>query len=436
MAATAESISGAGQPAEHVRIANWAATPRPKLGPLGAELPLDAEESAIVDTLRRFAEQEMRPLGVQLDRMTPEAVIAPDSPLWAFYAKFNELGFNVDAILSMEPAQRAKIICLFYETLGWGDSGLAISIGASTLPRYLSRLFGNDYLAEYCADDKIGCWGITEPDHGSDTLDPDQVAAHASGQYGRPNCVATLKADRIVINGQKSAWVSNGTIGQVCILYCAADSGAGPDPKHGAVIIVPCDAKGVSKGKPLDKMGQRALNQGEIFFDQVELPIEHLLAGPDNFQRAVYAIHTEANALMGATFTGVAQRAYELAHAYAHQRRQGGVPLVRHQNVIYRLFQMFRKVEAARALTRRVVAYNTSVEQPALHAAMTAKITGTQTAFEVANEALQLFGGNGMTREYPLEKLLRDARASLIEDGCNEILALLGGNALVDPELL
>lgn len=130
------------------------------------------------------------------------------------------------------------------------------------------------------------------------------------------------------------------------------------------------------------------------------------------------------------------QRAYELAHAYAHQRRQGGAPLVRHQNVVYRLFQMFRKVEAARALTRRVVAYNTCVEQPALHAAMTAKITGTQTAFEVANEALQLFGGNGMTREYPLEKLLRDARASLIEDGCNEILALLGGNALVDPELL
>ena len=436
MAAVPQDISQYGRPAPDVRIAHWAATPHPKLGPLGAEGPLTEEESAIVDTLRRFAEHEMRPTGEILDRMTPEQVIAPNSPLWAFYAKFQELGFTVDLLLGMEPVQRAKVMCLFYEILGWGDSGLAISIGAGTLPRYLSRLFGNDYLAELCADNMIGCWGITEPDHGSDTLDPEGNAAHAKGSYGRPNCVATIKSDRIVINGQKSAWVSNGSIGQICVLYCAADTGAGADIRHGATVIVPCSTKGVSKGKPLDKMGQRALPQGEIFFDNVELGIEHLLAGPENFQRAVYAIHAEANVLMGACFTGVAQRAYELAHAYAHQRKQGGAPLVRHQNVVYRLFHMFRKVEAARALTRRACEYNMVMEQPALHVAMTAKVTGTQTAFEVANDALQMFGGNGMTKAYPMEKLLRDARASLIEDGCNEILAILGGSALVDADLL
>ena len=434
MAAVPQDISQYGRPAPDVRIAHWAATPHPKLGPLGAEGPLTEEESAIVDTLRRFAEHEMRPTGEILDRMTPAQVIAPNSPLWTFYAKFQELGFTVDLLLGMEPVQRAKIMCLFYEILGWGDSGLAISIGAGTLPRYLSRLFGNDYLAELCADNMIGCWGITEPDHGSDTLDPEGHAAHAKGSYGRPNCVATIKSDRIVINGQKSAWVSNGSIGQICVLYCAADTGAGADSRHGATVIVPCSTKGVSKGKPLDKRGQRALPQGEIFFDNVELGIEHLLAGPENFQRAVYAIHAEANVLMGACFTGVAQRAYELAHAYAHQRKQGGAPLVRHQNVVYRLFHMFRKVEAARALTRRACEYNMVMEQPALHVAMTAKVTGTQTAFEVANDALQMFGGNGMTKAYPMEKLLRDARASLIEDGCNEILAILGGSALVDAD--
>ena len=315
----------------------------------------------------------MRPVGADLDRLSPDAVIAADSPLWPLLAKFGELGFSVDLLVSMEPAKRAKLMCLFYEILGWGDSGLAISIGASTLPRYLCRLFGNDYLAELCADDRIGCWGITEPDHGSDPLDPDQGAAAPGGSYGRPNCVAKLTADRVIINGQKSAWVSNGTIGQVCILYCAADTGAGADPRHGAVVIVPCDARGVSKGKPLDKFGQRALNQGEIFFDNVELPLANVLAGPEHYQRAVYAIHTEANALMGATVTGVAQRAYDLAFAYAHQRRQGGVPLVRHQSVVYRLFHMFRKIEAARALTRRVSEYNACAAQPALHAAMTAR---------------------------------------------------------------
>ena len=261
MAAVPQDISQYGRPAPDVRIAHWAATPHPKLGPLGAEGPLTEEESAIVDTLRRFAEHEMRPTGEILDRMTPAQVIAPNSPLWTFYAKFQELGFTVDLLLGMEPVQRAKIMCLFYEILGWGDSGLAISIGAGTLPRYLSRLFGNDYLAELCADNMIGCWGITEPDHGSDTLDPEGNAAHAKGSYGRPNCVATIKSDRIVINGQKSAWVSNGSIGQICVLYCAADTGAGADIRHGATVIVPCNTKGVSKGKPLDKMGQRALPQ-------------------------------------------------------------------------------------------------------------------------------------------------------------------------------
>jgi len=436
MSASAEQLPNAGEPSADTRIAGWNKSPSANLGMLGAEPPMSEEESAIVDVLHKFAEQEMRPVGQILDRMTPEEMIAADSPLWPFYQKFGELGFTVDLLVEMEPVQRAKTMCMFYEELGWGDSGLAISIGASTLPRYMSRLFGNDFLADLCPDDKIGSWAITEPDHGSDQLDPDGQIMHAEGNYGQPNCIATLKSDTIVINGQKSAWVSNGSISDVLVLYCAADSGAGPDKENGAVIIVPCETKGISKGQPLDKMGQRALNQGEIFFDNVELPMEHLLAGPDNYQRAVYAIHSDANALMGATFTGLARAAFDLAHAYVHERKQGGVPIIKHQSVAHRLFHMFRKVECARAITRRVVEYNMVSAQPALHAAMTSKITATQTAFEVASDALQLFGGNGMTREYPIEKMLRDARASMIEDGCNEILAIKGGYSLLDPDLI
>lgn len=149
------------------------------------------------------------------------------------------------------------------------------------------------------------------------------------------------------------------------------------------------------------------------------------------------AIHALANGLMGAIFTGCARAAYELALDYAHERRAGGVKIIRHQSVAHRLFHMFRKVEASRALTRRVVEYNFEKSPDfCLHAAMTSKITGTQTSFEVASDALQIFGGNGMTREYPLEKLLRDARASLIEDGCNEILAIKGGFLLADKDRL
>jgi alkylation response protein AidB-like acyl-CoA dehydrogenase len=102
--------------------------------------------------------------------------------------------------------------------------------------------------------------------------------------------------------------------------------------------------------------------------------------------------------------------------------------------VKYRLFHMFRKVEAARALVRRASDYNATSAQPALQGSIASKVTATQTAFEVASEALQIFGGNGLTKEYPVEKLLRDARACLIADGCNEVLAMKGGNLLLDPD--
>jgi acyl-CoA dehydrogenase len=202
------------------------------------------------------------------------------------------------------------------------------------------------------------------------------------------------------------------------------------------VAIVPLDLPGVTRGKPLDKMGLRSLNQGEIYFDNVEVPISHLLAGPDDYVGMVYKTLAEANVHVANLAVGVARASYEHALEYAHQRKQGGQKIIRHQNVKYRLFHMFRKVEAARALVRRVAEYNATASQPALQGSMAAKVTATQTAFEVASEALQMFGGNGLTKEYPMEKLLRDARACLIADGCNEVLAMKGGNLLINPDLI
>jgi alkylation response protein AidB-like acyl-CoA dehydrogenase len=136
-----------------------------------------------------------------------------------------------------------------------------------------------------------------------------------------------------------------------------------------------------------------------------------------------------ANAAMGQLFVGVARAAYEHAVAYAKTRVQGGVPIFEHQNVRARLFKMFTKVEAARALARRVALHN-ATSPPLVQYAIATKVFCTNTAFEVASEAVQIFGGNGLSREYPVEKLLRDARASMIEDGCNEMLGLLGGSRL------
>ncbi len=436
MAVSVKSIPRSGAPHPDSRIAQWDPTPAATLGELGAEPPLSEEETAVVEVLRRFAAEEMRPLGQRLDRMSAAAIIAPDSPLWPFIDKYRELGFSTDMLFDMEPRARARMMCLTNEELAYGDVGLAFTVGAATFPRFMALLFGNEFLIEQCPETKIGSWGITEPDHGSDNLDPNSQLSHPQGRDARPNCVAKLKGDRIIINGQKSAWVSNGTIAEQCVLYCACDSGVGADIRDGCVVVVPLDLKGVTKGKPLEKMGQRALNQGEIFFDQVEVPAEYLLASPEYYQRAVYTIHHEANGLVAAALIGVARAAYDLAYNYVHERRQGGVPIIRHQSVATRLFHMYRKLEANRALARRVVEYNALAEQPSLQSAMAAKVGATQAAFEIASDALQLFGGNGMTREYPMEKLFRDARAGLIEDGCNEVLAVKGGYGLANPELL
>lgn len=97
---------------------------------------------------------------------------------------------------------------------------------------------------------------------------------------------------------------------------------------------------------------------------------------------------------------------------------------------------MARRVELARAMSRRAMQFNASAPVPALQAGMFSKITGTQTAFDVASDAIQLLGGNGVTQEYPVEKIFRDARSSMIEDGCNEVLAIKGGMLLADPDLL
>lgn len=139
---------------------------------------------------------------------------------------------------------------------------------------------------------------------------------------------------------------------------------------------------------------------------------------------------TFGNMEMSATFTGVARAAYEHTLEYVHERKQGGGLLIDHQAVRLRLFDMWRKVESSRAMSHRAFQYNYGPNGPHLLASITSKTFATQNAFEVASEAVQLFGGNGLTREYPVEKLMRDARASMIEDGENNILSLKGATWL------
>jgi alkylation response protein AidB-like acyl-CoA dehydrogenase len=398
---------------------------------LDIELGLSDEEKGIRDLSHKFAEEVVRPAGVELDRLhDPADVIASGSVLWNVFERYRELGLEdlENGVAETDPMVAARIRCLVNEEMGWGDSGIAVSLGVAGFPGMFARLAGRPELIERFAspsNPQIGCWAVTEPDHGSDSLAFDQP--QFSDPNIRANCTATKEGDEYVIRGQKAAWVSNGTIATVATLFCTIDPSQGF--KGGGVALVPLDLPGVSRGAPLDKLGQRALNQGEIFFDDVRIPAEYMVVGPDAYGGIVELVLATANAYMGTTFVGVARAAYEHALEYSRERVQGGVPIFQHQNVKSKLFRMFSQVEAARSLARRVLLYN-SVQPPLIQYSIASKTFCTQTAFEVTSQALQIFGGNGLSREYPIEKLLRDARASMIEDGCNDLLGLIGAEKL------
>ena len=393
------------------------------------EVDLSSEEREVVESVHRFAAEVMRPSARHLDTMTPVEVIAEGSPLWTVFERYRELGIEDvrSGTAGLTPERQARLQCMIGETLGWGDAGLAISLGVSTFPRLMAQMTGNAELAERFGDPAgIGCWPITEPDHGSDLI---YFGGDVSEMPGRPNCLAVKDGDHFVISGQKAAWVSNGTIATAGALFCGVDMGDGRIQGL-AGFLVPLDLEGVRRGKPLDKMGQRSLNQGEIFFDEVRVPASYMVVPPEMSVFSQDMVLSTANGGMGTTFVGVGQAALDLAVDYAKEREQGGGPIIRHQSVKARLFEMYRKVEAARGLNRRCIYINSMSMPPRPELAVASKVTSTQAAFEVASEALQIFGGNGLSREYPIEKILRDARASMIEDGCNHVLSLAAAEKL------
>jgi alkylation response protein AidB-like acyl-CoA dehydrogenase len=405
---------------------------------LDLNLQLTDEQRAFREGVHRFAAQVLRPCAARLDRLAdPADVIAAGSPLWDVLRRAYRLGYHK----VMLPAEVGGLGCggleqhLFLEELGWGSADFAIAIGVAGFPFAtaarvgipeligdLVRPFADDTEARY-----IGCWAITEPDHGSDTLVAGTPEFHDPRIRG--NLCAHQEGDVYVLRGQKSAWVSNGTIATHALTFLSMDPSRGM--AGGGVAIVPLDLPGVTRGKPLDKLGQRALNQGELFFDDVRLPARYLIADPALYEMTLDLTLALANAAMGAIFTGVARAAYEAALAYTRERVQGGKRLCEHQLVQKRLFDMFTRVEACRQLSRAAMVYNHATLPPATEYSIAAKTFCTESALEVASSALQLFGGNGLSREYPVEKLLRDARAALIEDGSNDVLALVGAHHLL-----
>lgn len=403
---------------------------------LDLNLNLTDEQMALKENIHRFAKEVLRPASIELDALPTSEEVLKSETFRRVFRQAYELGYHTILVtdgyggLGLEPLE----VHIALEEMGWGSAGWTVGIGVSCFPAFMGGVLPEPRVIDEiivpfceCKDASIiGCWGITEPDHGSDML------MGGTTHFNDPACSGRVRArrdgDEWVISGQKAAWVSNGTIATHALVYLGIEPDKGP--AGGGIAIVPLNSPGVSKGKPLNKMGQRDLNQGEIFFEEVRIPAEFMLSDPESYPAMLDITLATANAAMGAIFTGVARSAYELALNYAKERIQGGRPIFQHQAVQQKLFHMFTKVESARQLSRAALIYNYNMTPPATQYSIASKVYCTNAAFEVASEAIQIFGGNGLSKEYPIEKIFRDARAAMIEDGSNDILAITAGAML------
>jgi len=396
------------------------------------DFSLPDEVQKIREMAREFARKEVRPAATELDRMLEPEQAYTSETLRRVLSRAYEVGFHKMSLPKevggLGAAPMTQIVV--QEELAVGDAGIAshllvapmiTGIAASSKGRHS---FYDEYLDAYVNDTKgehSGAWAITEPNHGSDLF-----------QFGQPeihmDATVVRDGDEYVINGAKSAFVSNGWLADSFLLMANVDSSQGMEGT--ATFAMPGNLPGISRGKPLNKLGLRALNQAEVFFDNVRVPPEFLmLPGGPAYKVLIERIVTGGNTAVGTLAVGVARAAYEEALAHARQRVQGGKLIFEHQNVKLKLFDAYRHIEAARALLWKS-SWLISTGQPHLPTAMAARTFASDMAMHVTADMVQIFGGYGISKEHPVEKFYRDAKLLQIMDGTNEVVSLRAAEEL------
>jgi alkylation response protein AidB-like acyl-CoA dehydrogenase len=408
----------------------------------------DKNLSLLRQETHRFAQEVIRPAAERLDRMPdPAQVVERDSPYWYALKEMKKLGYHR---IFVDPdygglglsATEAHIIL---EELGWGSVGLATAIGVDQVPPAVASIFGMGDVIERVVEPFVSdteakyhsCWGMTEPESGSDYIMVCEQSFLPHIQELNPGQVKAAKdGDWWVINGAKSSWISSAPAATHVGLHVTLEPY--DNLANGAFCIVPLDQNGVTKGKPIDKLGLRDSPQGDITFDNIRIPDDYMIIRPPFYQYRIGQIICVTSCFMGAVFTGLARAAFEEALKYSKERVQGGKALCEHQSVKQKLYRMFERVESSRYYTRKVMEhvwdriYIAKTFDASSRHALSAQINGTNTAFEVAHEAVQIYGASGLTKDVLVEKLFRDARASLIMDGANDVLSLAAAYNIVD----
>jgi alkylation response protein AidB-like acyl-CoA dehydrogenase len=368
--------------------------------------PLTDEQRAIQQVARDFATQDVAPHSAAWDR---DAYFEP-----SLINKLGQLGFL--GMLVPERYEGLGLDTLTYlvalEEIAIVDASVAVTISVhNSLPTQMILRWGTDeqrerFLRPMARGEMLGAFALSEPEAGSD-------AASLT-------CQAVRDGDDWVLNGTK-AWVSSGTRSDVILAMARTDS---PADRRGArgisAFIVTADLPGFRVGKKEDKMGLRASPTVQLVFEDMRVPGDRLLGHVGN--GFVYAMQSLDNGRMGiaAQAIGIAEAALRHAAAYAAERRQFGKPIKEFQAIQFKLADMATRVASSRALLHLAATAKDRGEEITQFSSM-AKLLASETAMWVTTQALQIFGGYGYVKEYPVERLFRDAKVTQIYEGTSEI---------------
>jgi acyl-CoA dehydrogenase len=363
---------------------------------------LSPEQLKLQKKARKFALKEILPVAWHYDEIdeTPLPVLrkAYESGLMngGIPKKYggNGLGLIESVVITEEFAAACPGLATSIFDNSLGMEPLLLSKNEPLKKKYFTKIL-NDF--------KLICFATSEPTMGSD------VAGI--------RCRAEKDGDDYILNGTKY-WITNGGIADYMSIFATAD----PDSQHEGIcaFLVERDWQGVSIGRKIPKLGQRGSNTVGINFKDVRVPKENVMAPPGEGFVLAMQTFSRTRPAIGAFAVGTARSAMEFATDYAKKRRAFGTKIANFQAIQHKIAEMYQKVETSRLLVWKSAWEADNQIDPTISASI-AKFYATEAALEVANEALQIFGGYGYTKMFPIEKLLRDARLYRIYEGTSEI---------------
>jgi len=369
------------------------------------DFTLTDEQKDLRELAHNFAEKEIRPVAWEYDRdgTWPQEIIekAWEVGLMNIHVPEEYGGPGLDFVSG----------ALIEEEFGWGCSGIGTSLAANGLAMTPVLLGGSHeikkkYLGMLTEEPKLASFCLTEPDAGSDV----------SGM----KTTAKKVGDKYVINGSK-CFITNGSYADWYTVYAKTD----PDAGHRGIsaFVVPRDETVVIDKKE-DKMGQRASNTATVTFNETEVPADHLLGEENKGFKIAMMTLDRTRPGVAAMATGIARAAFEFACEYSKERVQFGVPIAMHQGIQFMIADMATKVHLARLATWNAAVLLDQGKRNTLESSH-AKRFAADAAMEVTTDAVQIYGGYGFIKEYPVEKLMRDAKIMQLYEGTSQIQRLV-----------